>query len=148
MGAIPLWLTSLSGALGLLLLVDSQLTGTIPPQLSVLTKLSYLYIHNNRLTGTIPSQLSALTAMYKFQLSENQLTGTVPSQLSAMTGLRDIYLTGNQLTGTVPPELCAIIGRRLGLILPRSSASVALVVIDVGKPDQLAKESNRVETVF
>ena len=84
---------------------DSQLTGTIPTELSGLTSLVELDLGDNRLTGLIPSELSSLTNLEILSLTRNQLTGTIPPELSGLTGLETLALGGNRLTGPVPTWL-------------------------------------------
>lgn len=86
------------------------LSGTIPPQLSLLTKMEELSFRNNQMTGSIPSQLGLLVNMQRFSVTNNSLSGTVPHQLEGM--IRDLYsasFVGNSnLSGTIPEALCFI----------------------------------------
>ena len=84
---------------------DSQLTGTIPPELGGLASLVELDLADNRLTGLIPSELSSLTNLKILSLTWNQLTGTIPPELSGLAGLETLALGGNRLTGPIPSEL-------------------------------------------
>jgi hypothetical protein len=74
----------------------------IPPDLGLLTDLTYLSLRGNQLSGTIPSSLGALTALTSLELGDNQLVGTIPSSLGALTALTRLYLNDNQLVGTMP----------------------------------------------
>ena len=51
------------------------LTGNIPPSLSKLQNLEWLYLDNNYLIGHIPTTLSNLTHLQYLGLSTNNLTG-------------------------------------------------------------------------
>lgn len=55
-----------------------KIRGHIPPDLGLLTDLTYLSLWNNQLSGTIPSSLVALTALTELYLNKNQLVGTMP----------------------------------------------------------------------
>ena len=82
------------------------LTGSIPPRLGRLLKLSWLHLTRNQLTGAIPTQLGALTNLTNLRLEDNRLSGPIPSQLNRLTNLRKVYLTRNAgFTGCVPPRL-------------------------------------------
>ena len=84
---------------------DSQLTGTIPPELGGLASLAELSLGDNRLTGPIPAWLGGLTNLERLSLSQNQLSGAIPTELGSLSKLQVLYLWGNQLTGTIPSEL-------------------------------------------
>ena len=84
---------------------DSQLTGTIPPELGGLASLAELSLGDNRLTGPIPAWLGGLTNLERLSLSQNQLTGQIPSQLASLTNLQRLSLYDNQLSGQIPAEL-------------------------------------------
>ena len=88
-----------------LVLSDSQLTGTIPPELGNLNNLERLSLTRNQLTGDIPPELSLLTNLQLLALGGNQLSGEVPSSLGNITNLEELYLWGNQLTGPIPVGL-------------------------------------------
>ena len=84
---------------------DSQLTGTIPPELGGLASLAELSLGDNRLTGPIPAWLGGLTNLERLSLSQNQLSGAIPTELGSLSKLQVLYLWGNQLAGTIPSEL-------------------------------------------
>ena len=84
---------------------DSQLTGTIPPELGRLANLAGLDLGGNQLTGPIPSALASLTNLEILSLTQNQLSGPIPPGFSALTNLEILALGGNQLTGSVPTWL-------------------------------------------
>ena len=88
-----------------LVLSDSQLTGTIPPELGGLASLAELSLGDNRLTGPIPAWLGGLTNLERLSLSQNQLSGSIPTELGSLSKLPVLYLWGNQLAGTIPSEL-------------------------------------------
>jgi hypothetical protein len=76
------------------------MTGTIP-DLSMNTKLQYLYLQGNKLTGTLPASLSTLSQLEWLGYGENALNGTVPS-LEKLTRLKALWMGNNVLTGTLP----------------------------------------------
>ena len=94
----------------------SQLTGTIPAQLSQLSQLTELNLYGNYLTGPIPVELSQLSQLLRLVLARNQLTGPIPVELSQLSQLEWLHLYLNQLTGPIPVELSQLSQlRRLGL---------------------------------
>ena len=88
-----------------LVLSDSRLTGTMPPELGNLNNLERLNLTRNQLTGPIPPELSLLTNLQELYLWENQLTGPVPASLGGLANLQRLHLYGNQLSGEIPAEL-------------------------------------------
>ena len=58
-----------------LVLSDSQLTGTIPPELGNLTNLRILDLSDNQLSGEVPSELGSLSNLEWLWLQRNQLSG-------------------------------------------------------------------------
>ena len=88
-----------------LYLHNNQLTGSIPPELGALPKLTWLWLRGNQLTGSIPPELGALSNLKVLYLDNNQLTGSIPPELGDLPNLAYLYLNSNRLQGTIPPEL-------------------------------------------
>ncbi|MEZ4869254.1 MAG: Ig-like domain-containing protein [Caldilineaceae bacterium] len=89
----------------LLRLPGYGLRGTIPPDLSNLTKLTRVDFSANQLSGAIPAELGNLTELTDLDLSANQLSGAIPAELGNLTKLTDLDLSANQLSGVIPAEL-------------------------------------------
>ena len=106
-GTLPAELAMLT-KLGGLILTDNQLTGTIPIELSQLRELASLDLNENRLRGAIPPELANLTPMVYLDLSDNRFSGAIPIELGALSQLRTLALSSNNLNGTIPPELGAL----------------------------------------
>ena len=91
------------GRVSRLQLIDNNLSGSLPEELSALTNLTSLVISNNiGLTGEIPQSLNNLTSLDYLVLSNNNLSGSIPSSLSELTLLKILMVNGNQLTGEIP----------------------------------------------
>ncbi|GAQ85586.1 L domain-like protein kinase superfamily [Klebsormidium nitens] len=86
----------------------NALSGPIPIELGLLTKLTSLQICNQNLTGGIPPQLGHLTGLTMLNLTGNRLTGVIPVALAGLTLLKTLALQNNQLSGGIPPALAAI----------------------------------------
>mmetsp|Transcript_8278 Transcript_8278/g.14178 ORF Transcript_8278/g.14178 Transcript_8278/m.14178 type:complete len:91 (+) Transcript_8278:546-818(+) len=63
--------------------------------------------HTN-LFGTVPTEIGLLTNLHELRLSNNYLSGTIPSEIGHMSELRYLYMGYNYLSGTVPQEICEI----------------------------------------
>jgi hypothetical protein len=66
------------------------------------------------LSGTIPTELGLLSRMSALWLFNNSLTGTIPTELALLTDLDELLLYSNLLGGTVPEEVCALINTPTG----------------------------------
>ena len=106
-GTLPAQLAMLTKLAGLIL-TDNQLTGAIPIELSQLSELATLDLSENMLRGAIPPELANLTPMVYLDLSANQFSGTIPAELGTLIELKTLDLGDNQLSGTIPPELGAV----------------------------------------
>ncbi|ERN18506.1 putative leucine-rich repeat receptor-like serine/threonine-protein kinase At2g24130 [Amborella trichopoda] len=83
----------------------SNLSGTISPSLSNLSRLTTLDISENHLNGRIPSELGLLSKLSMLDLHGNQLVGHIPATLSQLSGLVFLNLGGNLLVGQFPMTL-------------------------------------------
>ena len=106
---------------------DTNLEGTLPPELGLATYLEKLLLYDNLLSGTIPLQLASLKNVYVTNLANNRLSGTIPpSLLSSPSWVPahcgghqagythqnkdgcpspSLYVNGNQLSGTIPTQV-------------------------------------------
>ncbi|KAK9224607.1 hypothetical protein WN943_009642 [Citrus x changshan-huyou] len=93
-------------------------TGSIPSDISALSKLQLLDLSLNRLSGTIPSNIGNLRNLVHLDLGNNNLTGPIPSTLARLTNLKylDLKVTSmknltwldisnNKIEGSIPGEL-------------------------------------------
>ncbi len=94
----------------------SNLIGSIPPELSRLSRLETLNLERNTLAGPIPPELGELRNLKTLVLGVNDLTGPIPPELGDLSSLVDLRLRRNELAGPIPPELSNLSSlRRLGL---------------------------------
>ena len=80
----------------------STLPCTIPPSISVMSKLRILTVNINRLTGTIPSSLGSLAQLEELYFSDGKLSGSIPSSLGSLSKLRWLSFLDNELSGSIP----------------------------------------------
>jgi Leucine-rich repeat (LRR) protein len=105
------------------------LSGTIPSEIGLLTKLRFLFAHDSELTGSIPTTIGKLTQLVKMHIARNQIDSTIPSELGQLTDLSLLALANNYFTGTLPSELSnlrnivtlALQGNNLNGTLPQLS---------------------------
>ena len=80
----------------------SQLTGSIPTQLTVLA------LQSNHLNGAIPASLGGLPLLARLDLSFNRLFGSIPVRLAQLPSLVALDVRNNSLTGSVPASNASI----------------------------------------
>ena len=121
------------------------MTGPIP-DLSALTKLTYLDLEFNRLTGPILN-LGRLTRLTHLSLRFNQLTGPAPD-LSALTSLTWLDLEGNQLCLPQSPGLSGanqvVTGHLNSLNLPACTGAELALTPDVPRDLTATVDDDRV----
>ena len=88
--------------LAVLQLGSNQLTGSIPPEIGSLKKLSVVSLQENNLTGKIPESLGNLSMLRMLNLSFNRLSGTIPANLGQAPALEQLDVRNNFLSGMVP----------------------------------------------
>lgn len=80
----------------------NNLSGVIPPELTVLSELLVLDLSHNRLSGRIPNNVGHLRQLLSLDLSWNKLSGEIPPSISNLTYLSKLNLSYNQLSGRIP----------------------------------------------
>ncbi|KAJ9561330.1 hypothetical protein OSB04_006490 [Centaurea solstitialis] len=80
----------------------NRLTGEIPEELGLLTKIHALNLSHNRLYGPIPVNFSNLANIESLDLSSNNLSGKVPSELTKLNTLAVFNVSYNNLSGRLP----------------------------------------------
>jgi len=101
-----------------LIVINNDMTGTIPPQLGQLQNLTFLGLGYNDLTGTIPSTLGQLINAENFELNDNKLTGSVPVSIVSNRTYVNFDVTGNQLSDLIPVDgqaICSTINNATGV---------------------------------
>nr|GEV21237.1 leucine-rich repeat protein [Tanacetum cinerariifolium] len=84
---------------------QNKLAGSIPKEMSLLSKLTILVIENNRLTGGIPPFLGNITSMEMFSANRNPLGGSIPDTLGLWKSLTAFACGGCNLYGSIPHSI-------------------------------------------
>ena len=85
---------------------NNELYGSIPTEFGEFLRLRFIDIGDNKLSGTIPSELGQLAhSLEELWMEKNQLEGTLHYHLMELTDLRFLDLSENKLSGTMPPEI-------------------------------------------
>ena len=81
-------------------MVNFNLRGTIPAEISLLHSLTDLFLDHNFLRK-VDVAIYSLVHLQTLDLSNNELQGTFPTEISNLKNLHDLYLSFNDLTGQV-----------------------------------------------
>ncbi|CAB9520517.1 Leucine Rich Repeat [Seminavis robusta] len=84
---------------------DNGLGGTLPPELSLLTKLQIMDLSYGAKAGTIPTELGLLTDLRQLWFVEMGLTGTVATELFSLTKLKRFSVESTPVSGWIPTEV-------------------------------------------
>ena len=110
-GTIPTELGTIWGAnLQKLVLSRNDLSGSLPTQLGLLTKLTKLQIdHTPNMGSSLPTEVGLLTGLEFLDFKYINLQGTLPTEYEQLTNLIWLDLSGNyDLSGTFPEEYSAM----------------------------------------
>jgi hypothetical protein len=107
-------------------LVNENLSGSLPPEIGLLSSLKTLNLQGNRLTGSLPSEVGYLTNLVELIVpgveedrvfinpsrllqqgdsDHNEITGSIPSEIGLLRSLSVLKLHGNRIEGAIPTEI-------------------------------------------
>ncbi|CAK7335151.1 unnamed protein product [Dovyalis caffra] len=114
-------------------LANHELSGGIPPQISVLSKLRYLNLSLNGPEAELQlSSLVNLSRLVKLDISYNSMSSYIPPKLGNLKNLVVLNISHNGLFGTIPSTLCNLSDRRTCL-----SGSIPLEIGNLEKLEEL-----------
>ncbi|KAF3457402.1 hypothetical protein FNV43_RR02059 [Rhamnella rubrinervis] len=91
-----------------LVLYNVSLHGSIPQQISNLSRLTHLDLRRNHLSGNIPSEIGILSSLRGIFLSWNDLTDSLPKVIASVANLSylsNLTIGANQIYGFIPHEI-------------------------------------------
>ncbi|KAI3913545.1 hypothetical protein MKX01_022126, partial [Papaver californicum] len=94
-----------------LILVGCGFSGPIPSEIGYLPRLVFLSLNSNSFNGKIPPTIGSLSSLYWLDLADNKLDGSIPVSsgntpgLDMLTHTKHFHFGKNQLTGTIPAQL-------------------------------------------
>ncbi|XP_021651042.2 MDIS1-interacting receptor like kinase 2 [Hevea brasiliensis] len=125
---------------------SNGLFGTIPLEITQLSKLRYLDLSNNQLSGIIPSGIGLLTNLETLHLGENELNGSIPEEIGQLSSLIELFLYSNYLDGHIPVSLCNLTKMvALHLYDNQFSGTIPLKMGDLANLVELFMDSNSFE---
>ncbi|GAB4838794.1 hypothetical protein Ancab_028336 [Ancistrocladus abbreviatus] len=88
-----------------LVLPNSQLLGSLPPDLGYIEHLQQLDLSNNFFNGTLPSSLFNASELQVLSLGNNSISGELPRDIGGLKSLSYLNLSNNAFDGPVPQNL-------------------------------------------
>ena len=112
-GAIPPFLSLLD--LDYLFLADNEFDeGPIPATFASMTTLEELSLKSTNRIGAIPDFVGSLTNLYLLDIDDNGFTGAIPSSLVNLQKLQFLLLNRNDgIAGTIPASLSRLTSLRV-----------------------------------
>ncbi|CAB9501250.1 LRR receptor-like serine threonine-protein kinase [Seminavis robusta] len=104
---------SLLASLSTLTVSPGGLSGPLPTEIGLFASLATLDLSLNRISGSIPSEVGSMLNLTGLMLGENNFQDTLPSTLQGMTSLEELNLEGNNLSGSILSELGLMTSLRL-----------------------------------
>lgn len=86
------------------------ITGTLPPEISLLSGLIGLNLSTNNISGELPSNFgSTFQQLEDLRFDQNEFSGTIPSTIGMMSALRIWYMERNPtISGTLPSTVAQL----------------------------------------
>uniref|UniRef100_A0A0E0MGE0 non-specific serine/threonine protein kinase n=1 Tax=Oryza punctata TaxID=4537 RepID=A0A0E0MGE0_ORYPU len=100
----PIWFATTFLNTRFLDVSNNGISGSLPANMEVMTKLSILKLDSNKLTGQIPMLPKGLEIM---DISRNLLSGPLPSNFGGLS-LYILRLFSNRITGHIPKSMCEL----------------------------------------
>ena len=127
-----------------IVLIDNDVGGTIPGELSFLTELEELVIQTtatagyfNVVEGFLPSALGDLKNLKILRISGHEIRGPIPNEWAGLTSLEVLDLSNNLLDGRIPQGVSTI--NSLQEIDLSSNAFIGLIPSSIGNLSNLTK---------
>lgn len=85
-----------------------RLEGEIPASIGNNTKLRWLSVDDNQMSGILPEEICKLKILEELWLGKNQFSGGIPPCVGLLFKLRIFEVSSNELNGTVTEEICKL----------------------------------------
>jgi hypothetical protein len=79
-----------------------EFTGPIPPEIGLLSSLTWIDVAENEVSGSIPDEFYSLLNLKNLYLHNNQMTGTLSEEIGNLQLLDSLYLGSNKFSGPIP----------------------------------------------
>jgi len=82
-----------------------SISGTIPEEIGLLSKLTTLEVGRDMVSGTIPFSLYGLVNLQELYLKQNKMSGTISEAIGALKHLKKLDLTESKFSGELPGSI-------------------------------------------
>ncbi|KAM0825737.1 hypothetical protein ACQ4PT_069345 [Festuca glaucescens] len=83
----------------------NNLTGSIPKEIGNITTLKLILLNGNQLSGFLPDEIGNLQNLNRLQVDQNQIVGLIPRSFANLRSVKHIHMNNNSLSGQIPSEL-------------------------------------------
>ncbi|XP_047094405.1 probable LRR receptor-like serine/threonine-protein kinase At1g06840 isoform X1 [Lolium rigidum] len=83
----------------------NNLTGSIPKEIGNITTLKLILLNGNQLSGSLPDEIGNLQNLNRLQVDQNQIVGPIPKSFANLRSVKHIHMNNNSLSGQIPSEL-------------------------------------------
>ncbi|GJN17344.1 hypothetical protein PR202_gb04402 [Eleusine coracana subsp. coracana] len=82
-----------------------NLSGTLAPEVGLLSQLKTLTLNGNLLSGSLPEEIGYLRNLDRLQIDQNDISGPIPKSFVNLTSVKHLHMNNNSLSGQIPYEL-------------------------------------------
>ncbi|KAM3333338.1 hypothetical protein ACQJBY_028432 [Aegilops geniculata] len=83
----------------------NNLTGNIPKEIGNITTLNLMALNGNQLSGSLPDEIGYLKKLNRLQVDQNQISGLIPTSFANLESMKHLHMNNNSLSGQIPSEL-------------------------------------------
>ncbi|XP_062224642.1 probable LRR receptor-like serine/threonine-protein kinase At1g06840 isoform X2 [Phragmites australis] len=83
----------------------NNLTGNIPKEVGNITALKLITLNGNQLSGALPDEIGYLVNLNRLQIDQNNISGPIPKSFANLTSVKHLHMNNNSLSGQIPSEL-------------------------------------------
>uniref|UniRef100_A0A0E0FUZ6 non-specific serine/threonine protein kinase n=1 Tax=Oryza nivara TaxID=4536 RepID=A0A0E0FUZ6_ORYNI len=93
-------------------LFKMNLSGTLAPEIGLLSQLKTLDFMWNNLTGNIPKEIGNIHTLRLITLNGNQLSGSLPDEIGYLQNLNRLQIDQNEISGPIPKSFANLTSMR------------------------------------
>ncbi|KAK7321430.1 hypothetical protein VNO77_32075 [Canavalia gladiata] len=98
----------------------NNISGSIPKEIGYIKTLKLLLVNGNQLTGELPEELGYLPVLLRMQIDQNNITGPIPLSFANLNKTQHFHMNNNSLSGQIPPQLSQL-GSLIHLLLDNNN---------------------------
>ncbi|XP_068668689.1 probable LRR receptor-like serine/threonine-protein kinase At1g06840 isoform X2 [Aristolochia californica] len=83
----------------------NKMSGSIPKEIGNIKSLELLLLNGNQLTGPLPDELGYLPKLDRIQIDQNKISGPLPKSFANLNKTKHFHMNNNSISGSIPPEL-------------------------------------------